>query len=217
MPTGRHTRWRQSTDRFSGLESRTRSQAGFGDTESSLARVSTERWPESRRQNKVTQLLSYLGSRNPLPVPITDGDVVWLMDNVAFRGAGGEWHAEFVAAAFEQRPSLKIVDLVGDIASKVGLSRGDWEEKTIERRIAPFVMQVLPGRQIRINFDRSTKLKLGPGGRNGISSDVKRLGRAPRRRPVAKSTADVPSGVVGMLEMKTVFAEPEGWATISGV
>jgi hypothetical protein len=161
-------------------------------------------------------LLSYLGPRNPLPARILEDDVVWLMDNVAFRGPGGGWHAEFVAAAFDKQPSAKVVDLVGDIASKVGLSRGHFEEKTIEQRVAPFVMHILPGRQIKVDFDGLSQLKLGPGGRNGISSDIKRLTRGPGEH-VARCTADVPLGVTGLLEMKTVFAEPEGWAIISGM
>jgi hypothetical protein len=197
------------------LEERTRQNGHFSDTESSLASVSTNQARESRKAHKLTHLLSYLGSNNPLPAPIAADDVVWVMDNVAFRGNGGAWEAEFVAAAFDQKPSAMVVDIVGDIASKVGLSKGGREERTIEHRISPFVMEILPGRQIKLNFNGSTPLKLGPGGRNGISSNLKRV---PKAAPgsVVKSTADVPMGVIGMLEMKTVFAEPEGWAVISG-
>lgn len=211
----RRTRLRHSTGGVDELERRTRSHGRFEESESSLASASINISQISRRQSKVTHLLSYLGSRNPLPSQIAADDVVWLMDNVAFRGPGGVWQAEFVAAAFDKQPSAKVVDLVGDIASQVGLSKGDLEENTIEQRIAPFVMQILPGRQIRVDFD-GLQLKLGPGGRHGISSDIKQLARG-RGSHVAKSTADVPRGVVGMLEMKTVFAEPDGWAIISGM
>ncbi len=198
------------------LEEETRSHAHFTQTESSLASVSTGLSHASRKQHKITRLLAHLGSRNPLPATIAPDDVVWLMDNVAFRGPGGNWEAEFVAAVFDQQPSEKVVDIVGDIASKVGLARGGREEKTIERRIAPFVMEILAGRQVKVNFNGSTPLKLGPGGRNGISSDLRRLPKAPDGS-VVRSTADVPMGVAGMLEMKTVYAEPEGWAVISGM
>jgi hypothetical protein len=197
------------------LEEQTRQHGHFSDTESSLASASTYQTQASRKQHKITHLLSYLGSSNPLPAPISADDVVWLMDNIAFRGRGGEWMAECVACAFDHRPSPKVVDIVGDIASKVGLSKGDREERTIERRIAPFVMEILPGRQIKVKFNRKGQLKLGPGGRNGISSDLKSLPKA-HGGTVVTSTADVPMGVVGMLEMKTMYAEPEGWAVISG-
>ncbi|EAQ83003.1 hypothetical protein CHGG_10821 [Chaetomium globosum CBS 148.51] len=198
------------------MEERTRSHGNFSDTESSLASISTNQVRASRKEHKLTHLLSYLGSNNPLPASIEADDVIWLMDNVAFRGRGGEWEAEFVAAGFDEKASPKVVDIVGDIASKVGLSRGGAEEKTIERRISPFVMEVLPGRQIKVNYDGATSVKLGPGGRNGISSNVIRIPKA-AAGGVARTTADVPMGVTGVLEMKTVYAEPEGWAVISDV
>jgi len=169
-----------------------------------------------RRQRKITNWLSYLDPKNPLPVSVSSDDVVWLMDNVAFQGPGGVWQAEFVAAVFDHKPSPKAVDIVGDIASKLGFSKGDKEQKTIEWRVAPFMMEVLPGRCVRVNFENLVQLDLGPGGRNGISSDIKQL---PHNFSylVARSVADVPRGVTGMLEMKTLFAEPEGWAIISGM
>lgn len=215
-PPSRRSMSRRSVARSDSLEQRTRIERHFTDAESSLSSVSTNQAEASRRHRKITTLLSYLGSNNPLPAPIARDDVVWLMDNVAFRGPSGHWEAEFVAAAFDQQPSARVVDIVGDIASKVGLSKGHREEKIIERRIAPFVMEILPGRQIKVDFDGSVQLKLGPGGRHGISSDIRRLPRPPPGL-VARSTADVPEGVVGMLDMKTAYAEPEGWAVISGI
>lgn len=201
--------------RSAKLEEQTRSHAHFTQTESSLASVSTNQSYASRKEHKLTHFLSYLGARNPLPATIVADDVVWLMDNVAVRGPGGKWEAEFVAAVFDQKPSGKVVDIVGDIASKVGLAKGAREEKTIERRIGPFVMEILPGRQVKVNFNGSAPLKLGPGGRNGISSDIRRVPKFPGGS-IVRSTAEVPMGVMGLLEMKTVFAEPEGWAVISG-
>jgi hypothetical protein len=203
---------RTTTD---GLESRTRTTGHFSDTESSLASVSTNQSQAARKEHKITRLLSYLGSNNPLPAEIAADDVVWLMDNTAFRDAKGAWQAEFVAAAFDKQPSARVLDIVGEIAHKVGLSKGAKEEETIERRIGPFVMEVLPGRRIRVNFGRRTQLKLGPGGRNGISSDLVKLPDL-RGGSVVRSTADVPIEVTGLLGMKTLFAEPEGWAVISG-
>jgi hypothetical protein len=104
---------------------------------------------------------------------------------------------------------------VGEIASKAGLSKGAQEEKTIEQRVGPFVMGILPGRQIKARSNGSDQLKLGPGGRNGISSDLKKLPKA-AGGTVATWTAEVPKGVVGELKMRTFYAEPEGWAVISG-
>lgn len=197
-----------------GFEKRTRSECGFDDVESSLAPFGVS--ASQTHQGNLTKILSYLGSRNPFPAQIGKDDIVWLLDNVAFRAQNGNWHAEFVAAAFDHQASPKLVDLVGDIASRVGLSKGDKEEATIEKRIAPFVMEVLPGRQVNLKFDNATDIRLGPGGRNGISSDVRKVTDG-QEGAVTVSKAVVPQDVTGMLEMKTVYAEPEGWAIISGM
>ena len=209
------SRLRYSTSDITSLETRTRSEHGFEETEASLRSSATKKLTASSKVKHLQSLFSYLGRRNPLPAPITKHDVVWLLDNVAFRGPGGHWHAEFVAAAFEGDVPAKFVDIVGDIAEKVGLAKGDAEEAVIERRIVPFVLDILPGRQVKAKFAGTHALKLGPGGRNGISSDLKRL-PAGSNNSVAVTTADVPNGVTGILEMKTVFAEPEGWAVICG-
>ncbi|KAK3941279.1 hypothetical protein QBC46DRAFT_259085 [Diplogelasinospora grovesii] len=167
-------------------------------------------------QSKIRDVLSYLGPLNPFPHKVTKDDVVWLMDNVAFRGAGGTWQGEFVAATFVGKPSCNLVDVVGDIAEKLHFAKGAQEEATIERRIVPFVMGVSPGSQVRVNFNAAAGLKLGPGGRNGISSDIRSLPGS-LGGSVMSSTAEVPTGTKGLLEMKTMFAEPEGWAVISDI
>ncbi|KAK3989232.1 hypothetical protein QBC44DRAFT_86012 [Cladorrhinum sp. PSN332] len=197
-----------------GLENKTRSECGFDDVESSLAPFGIP--STATHEGRIAKLLSYLGSNNPWPAQISHDDVVWLMDNVAFRAPNGHWHAEFVTAAFDHKPSPKLVDIVGDIAARVGLAKGSKEEATIEKRIAPFVMEILPGRQVNVKYDSSAELKLGPGGRNGMSSDIRRIPEG-TNGSVVSSTAVVPKGTTGLLEMKTVYAEPEGWAIISDI
>ena len=123
--------------------------------------------------------------------------------------------AAILSATFAGKVPSKFVDVVGDIADAVGLAKGDAEEAVIERRIVPFVLDIIPGKQVKVNHDKKHLLKLGPGGRNGISSDIKKL-PSPPKSMVVESTADVPNGTLGILDMKTVYAEPEGWAIISG-
>ncbi|KAK0616120.1 hypothetical protein B0T17DRAFT_609965 [Bombardia bombarda] len=187
------TRAMAATAQSTSLERQTRSSGNFHDTERKLSDFSSHKSPE---QSRLANLLSYLGSNNPLPVPISRHDAVWLFDNVAFRGADGSWQAEFVTAVFGGKPSAKLVDVVGDVASALGLD-------------------VLPGRQVKLRFGEATQLKLGPGGRDGISSDIKKLTNAAADGAVVTSTADVPAETGGVLRMKTQFAEPEGWAIIS--
>lgn len=207
-------RLRYSTSDVTSLESRTRSDHGFEEAENSLLKTAV-----SSKTSKFQDLLSYLGPRNPLPVQVSKKDAVWLFDNVAFRSTGGHWHAEFVSAVFESKTSARLVDYVGDVASIVNISKGDAEEAIIEERIVPFVMDIQPGRQVKVNFAgrADAKLKLGPGGRHGISSDIKRVPDPAKGELLAVSEADVPVGATGILHMKTVYAEPEGWAVLSDV
>jgi hypothetical protein len=203
---------RYSTSEATSLESRTRSDHGFPDAEASLVNIGTAK---VSRVSKIRDILSYLGNKNPLPTPVHKNDVVWLFDNVAYRGPTGEWQAEFVSATFAGKVPAKFIDVVGDIADAVGLAKGDAEEAVIERRIVPFVLDILPGKQVKVNHDKKHLLKLGPGGRNGITSDIKKL-PSPPKSMVVESTAEVPNGTLGILDMKTVYAEPEGWSIISG-
>lgn len=209
----RRSTLRYSTSDASSLENRTRIEHGFPKAEASLVSIGATKFS---KVNKLRDVLSYLGSSNPLSTPIAKDDVVWLLDNVAYRGPGGAWHAEFVTAAFSSKVSAKLVDVVGDIADHVGLAKGDSEEAVIESRIVPFVMDVRPGRHVNVTVDGTSKLRLGPGGRNGISSDIKKLSVSAKGGQVATVKAEVPQGTIGILESKTVFAEPEGWAVISG-
>ncbi|CCC08842.1 unnamed protein product [Sordaria macrospora k-hell] len=196
------------------LEHQTWRDQGFEPAETSLANMMKSQGLVQKF--KVTHLLSYLGRLNPIPIGVSKNDAVWLFDNVAFRGPNGTWQAEFVTAVFDARVSTKFVEIVGDIAEKVGLSKGDKQEKTIEQRITPFLMEVLPGRRVDIKFGESTALRLGPGGRNGVSSDLKKLPDS-AAGTVVKSAAEVPSGAGGLLEMNTFYTEPKGWAVISDV
>lgn len=200
-----------SSSESSSLQSQTRSERGFPEAEESLYNTFTA------KSIKAAGYLSYLGSRNPLPAPIRACDSVWLLDNVAFRGKNGQWEAEFVAAAFEGEPSARLVDYVGDVARLLRLAKGSKEEAVVEHRIKPFVTEILPGRQAKIDFNQGAKLiKLSPGGRNGISSDLRQVPPA-EDGEVVTSIADVPVGTTGLLTMRTQYAEPEGWAVLSDV
>ena len=52
-------------------------------------------------------------------------------------------------------------------------------------------------------------------GRNAISSDIRTLPPY-RTGDIVSSTADVPEGVNGVLQMKTNYIQPDGWGVISG-
>ncbi|KAK2629772.1 hypothetical protein QTJ16_000592 [Diplocarpon rosae] len=197
------------------MENETRREGKFGDVEVSLRNLKS--FPASQKPSSLTtNILSYLGSWNPLPQAVTDHDTVWLLDNTAYRDASGKWQAEFITAVFGQDTGVQVSTIVADIAEKVGLGQGDAQEATIQHRLMPFVQRILPGRSVPIEFAKQQKIKLGPAGRNGISSDVKAV---PMHEDgtVVSSLALVPEGANGILESSTAYAEPEGWGVISDI
>ncbi|KAJ4389553.1 hypothetical protein N0V93_007023 [Gnomoniopsis smithogilvyi] len=172
----------------------------------------------------VANILSYMGKRNPWPQPVTKDDELWLLDNTAFpstrknrRGKGStEWEAEFVTAVFSQEPSCVVSDVVVEMAEKIGLADNEEAKKTIETRLRPFLLDIQPGKQVLALHGGDSLLVLGPGGRNGISSDLKSINAAPAGMTIP-TTAEVPESTTGLLQSKTFFAEAEGWAVISDV
>lgn len=200
----------------SDLEHRTRKARNFEETEAKLPNVRNSPAPDDR-PSITTNILSFLGAWNPRPHPITSNDTVWLFDNTAYRNpTTNNWEAEVIAAVFDKETGVKVSLVVADIAEKLGLGHGDEAEERIKDRLMPFMQSVLPGRVVDVDFGRRTQLKFGPGGRNGISSDIRQL---PRHKDgdVVTSVAMVPKGTNGILEMKTVYAEPDGWSVISGM
>ncbi|RDW83446.1 hypothetical protein BP5796_04937 [Coleophoma crateriformis] len=211
---------RGQSSQESEMETQTRRERGFHQAEASLPdtrAASPGTTAKGERPSEFTDLLSYLGPLNPFSKQITDKDTVWLLDNTAYRNTKThQWESEFVVAVFEQNTGRDVSAVVADIAEKIGLAEDEAAEATIRRRLTPFMQNILPGRAVNVNFGRREKLKLGPGGRNGISSDIRSLPDA-RNGEVVVSTALVPQGADGLLEMNTVYAEPDGWAIISDI
>ncbi|KAI1495995.1 hypothetical protein F5X99DRAFT_401780 [Biscogniauxia marginata] len=202
------------------MQTRTRKERRFDETERDLPDFSKTLFPVTSvlgAKNKAYDVLSYLGKRNPLPRSISAQDTVWLLDNTAFRNEKtGKWEVEFVAAMFSQHSSCAVIDAVSSIAKKLDLDESDPTYPTIEERLRPFLQDIKPGTQVKV-LHGNTLLKLGPGGRNGISNDIKKLPDSDGGALLVPSFAEVPSGADGILEMKTFYAEPEGWGVISDI
>lgn len=198
----------------SEMEHRTRKEHNFDELESKLPDLRIK--PSDHRPTLAQKLLSYLGPWNPLPQNVTKNDTVWILDNTAYRSANGEWQAEFVVAVFDQDTGEEVSRIVADVAEKIGLGKGDKAEETIRERITPFVQAILPGRVVKIDVGKLKQIKTSPGGSNAISSDLRYL---PQRKDgqAVTSTALVPKGADGILQSKTVYAEPGGWAVVSGM
>ncbi|KAG9231322.1 hypothetical protein BJ875DRAFT_506751 [Amylocarpus encephaloides] len=200
----------------SDLENKTREDRGFHRTESTLPDIRKE--PASdKRPTLSNDLLSYLGPWNPFPQRISANDTVWLLDNTAYRNPKtGQWEAEFVAAVFDKDSGVEVSTVVADVAEKLGIGKGDAAEARIQERLMPFVQEILPGRVVNVDVAGKQPLRLGPGGRNGISSDIKTIPHA-QGGEVLNVVAKVPQGANGILESKMVYAEPEGWGVISDI
>jgi hypothetical protein len=197
------------------MEHRTRRERKFAEVESNLPDIKMTPAADHRPSLSV-RLLSYLGSYNPIPQQISPNDEVWLLDNTAYRSADNKWQAEFVAAVFDKKTGEEVSSVVASVAEKIGIAKDDAAEAIIRERLVPFVRAVLPARVVRLDFGLTRReIKLGPGGRNGISSDKKEPPHF-MNGEIVPSTAKVPKGASGILNMHTVFAEPEGWGLISG-
>ncbi|KAL2752390.1 hypothetical protein ACRALDRAFT_2140531 [Sodiomyces alcalophilus JCM 7366] len=203
------------------LQRRTRTERKFDEMESRLSYPSDQITIASVLQiSTIDKWTSYLGSRNPMGRPITQDDIVWLFDNTAYRSPtpGGGWTAEFVAAVFEKTPGdidRKLFEMVASIAEKLGIADDASERETIRERLLPFLRDVRRARYTNVvHVDQ--QFRLGPTGPNGISTDSRALLDG-ADGTVVTSSAVVPKGTAGVLEMKTCFAEPEGWAVVSDV
>ncbi|KAI8625082.1 hypothetical protein F5Y19DRAFT_467329 [Xylariaceae sp. FL1651] len=203
------------------MQQRTRKERQFDETEQDLPDFSGKIplvTSALAAKDKFYGVLSYLGKKNPLPRPVTAQDTVWLLDNTAYRNEQtGLWEAEYVAAMFSQHSSCTVIDAVSSIAKKVELQEHDPEYDTIEKRLLPFVQDIKPGAQVKVLHGGSQPLKLGPSGSNGISSEIKKLTDRDDGKRLVPTFAQVPKGANGLLEMKTFYADPEGWGIISDI
>lgn len=151
------------------------------------------------------RLARSLGRRETFP-PSNDND----------NGDGGDaWVAEFMVAVFEKEASSSVVDVIMDISRKVGLACDSQEMHTIEKRVAPFLMEVCPGRQLTVRHG-CKELRLGPTASNGIAINCRAVEMDKDRSGPVRGEVIVPGGAGGALAMETFLAGPEGWGVISG-
>ena len=203
-------------------ERETRRAEGFENVECELSRHIGSRSNIPFLDN----LTSFLGKRNMLAHeadPATD--LVWLLDNTAYRPVRnsspnlGAWEAEFVAAYFAKHSGKDVSEFVADIADKIGLG-GEGEnrsdaEATIAKRLQPFVRSIRPARYVNVILPGGRLQKLGPGGRNAISSEIVGI----KSNQAGGSTIEVAPAHPALVPygpMLAHFAEPEGWAVVSG-
>ncbi|PVI01234.1 actin filament organization protein-like protein App1-like protein [Periconia macrospinosa] len=186
-----------------------RTAAKFPDCEKDMPDL-TARFQYSLKDS----LTSYLGSRNPFYSKVDPKtDYVWLFDNTAYQNKLGRWKAEFVAAYFVKNSGKDLSKAVASIIDKIGATKDDKTEATIAKRLQPLVDSILPAHVVQLDL-QGVKTRLGPSGRDGISSDELAVpGHDYQDGQVVTSKALNADATT----MNTIFATPKGWAVISDV
>jgi len=201
------------------MQTRTRKEARFDEFEAQLPDPKNSSFQTPTPKDNVGfigGLIRAIGDLNPLGKNVTKDDVVWLLDNTAFRTSRlKSWQAEYVAAVFEMDPHCKVTDIVSRIAEQVGLADDAAERETIAERILPFLWDIRMVRIVKVRTE-GKDLKMTPTNVNGISTQVMKIPSADKGT-IVQSRAVVPQGVSGILEANTVYAGPKGWAIISDI
>jgi phosphatidate phosphatase APP1 len=160
------------------------------------------------------RLSSYLGEYNPFyKVVDPDEHSVWLFDNIAYRNAENAWEVVCDVAYFVKNSGKDISKTAADVAEKLGLAKDSKAEKTIAKRLQPFIDQILPAHVVNMDVGNQEVHRLGPSSRDGISTNAIRL------RGEYNDGDKVQCDAVGVSSemMTTHFAGPTGWAVISDI
>ncbi|GAO15036.1 hypothetical protein UVI_02027430 [Ustilaginoidea virens] len=198
------------------MQLRTRKEKGFDDIESGLTLAKSSSIPLAQDKSGFTGWLDRLNIFRPFSKPVTEDDVVWLLDNTAYRSSQSQaWQAEFVAAVFEREDKQKLMDMVTGVVRAVGLADDAAERKTVEERLLPFLWNVRPARTIAATH-QSKQLKLGPSNVNGISSNVFKVSDS-SGGSLVKMSAEIGGGQGSIASMQTYYAGDDGWGIISDI
>lgn len=205
-----------------GQERETRSKGHFRSAEKDLPKHLGSRFNIPLLDN----VSSFLGGYNKLSKDVDPAtECVWLLDNTAYRPvhtyphAPQPFQAEFVAAYFKKNTGKDVSKAVAQIADKIGLGKSGENkgeaEKTIARRLQPFVDTIAPARSVTVKFPDGSINKLGPCGRSAVSEQTFVKIREHRDgESVCIPAADERLTPYGPMTMH--YADPEGWLVVSG-
>lgn len=196
------------------MQLRTRHEKKFDAVESTLSLAKSSTIPLAQAQSKFTGLLNRFGIMNPFAKPATSEDVIWLLDNTAYKPNQGSWQAEFVAAAFERENKAKLMEMVTGVLRAIGLADDASERQTVEERVLPFLWDIRPARTI-VASQNGHSLKLGPTNINGLSTNVLKVPNS-TNGSLVKTSTKVGGGRGSIVNMQTYYAGQDGWGIISG-
>ena len=187
----------------------TRAYAKFPDFEADMPKLKN-RFQFSLKDN----LSSYLGRNNPFYQYVNPKtDYVWLLDNTAYQNRIGRWNAEFVAAYFVQNSGKDLSEVVAWVSEKIGLADDEEAKETIAKRLQPLLDSILPAHAVEIDL-MGTNVRLGPSGRDGISSDELAIPGTDYKNGEVITTKAINADAT---PFNITFAKPKGWAVLSDI
>ena len=178
------------------------------------------------------------GDESPVKTP----DLIWLLDNTASSHrhpapsdearapapapAEAEWIAEFTAAYFKTSTGEQLSTAVAEVSGAVGsASATETEEQKarvqwrIEERLAPFLNLIVREQACTLRVrgpGADSRHELAPSNHSGISvSELVLRGDYADGHVVAAEIVEPRCGKV--LQGKTTFAAPTGWAVVSDI
>ncbi|CAD6498777.1 BgTH12-04437 [Blumeria graminis f. sp. triticale] len=168
------------------------------------------------RSMSVMKILEFFGRRNSSQQSAKKNNSVWIFDNTAYMNEQGTWEAEFTVVIFNQKAAVGVTSAVADFAIGIGLGSGNETKAVMQKRLIPCVRSVVPGRIVKIDFGSQKQIKMSPGSLDCISSDIKSLPEFKSGTIITSKVRALPESE-GLLEMKTLYAGPEGWGVISDI
>lgn len=203
---GRARQYMQETHQ----DSITRTAGKFAEFEADMPKLANRFAPSAVKDN----LTSYLGRSNPFYTNVNpQTDYVWLLDTTAYQNVLGRWKAEFVAAYFIKHTGKDLSEVVAWISERIGLADNDQAKATIAKRLEPLLDTILPAHAIEVDL-QGMNVRLGPGGRNGISSDEISIPGSDYRDGQVIATSAINADATSM---NITFAKSKGWAVVSDI
>lgn len=157
---------------------------------------------------------SYLGRNNPFYSDVNPRtDYVWLLDTTAYQNRIGRWKAEFVAAYFVKNSGKDLSEVVAWVSDKIGLADDEDAKATIAKRLEPLLDSILPAHSVEIDL-QGMNVRLGPSGRDGISSDEIAIPGSDYKDSQVVTTKAINADAT---TMNITFAKSKGWAVVSDI
>ncbi|KID88791.1 actin filament organization protein App1-like protein [Metarhizium guizhouense ARSEF 977] len=200
----------------SAMQLKTRKEKKFDEIESRLGLAKSSTIPLAQGQSRLTGWLNRFNLLQPFAKPATDNDIVWLLDNTAYKSTRtGTWQAEFVAAVFEREDKETLMDMVTGVIRAVGLADDAAERDTVEERVLPFLWDIRPATIVTAS-QNSKELKLGPTNINGLTSNMLKISSG-NSGLLVKASTKIGGGRGSIIKMQTYYAGEDGWGIISDI